>query len=110
MKRKLFVAAAAIALPIGLVGPPAAPVVAAPANAPAGTAATTVDAASPAMFAALQRDLRLSPDEARARLAREDKAARTDSRLRTRLGAAYAGAWLNKDATTLTVAVTSAAK
>jgi streptogrisin C len=79
---------------------------------PAGAAsAPASDTASPAasadMFAALQRDLRLTPEQARARLASEERAARTDAQLRAVLGPRFAGSWLNAD--TLVVAVTDAA-
>ncbi|MFE9743581.1 alpha-lytic protease prodomain-containing protein [Saccharothrix saharensis] len=62
------------------------------------------------MVAALARDLDLTPDQARARLHREAGAARTESTLKTRLGPAFAGAWLNEDATELVVGVTAASQ
>ncbi|MEU7524815.1 carbohydrate-binding protein [Saccharothrix sp. NPDC042600] len=62
------------------------------------------------LVAALSRDLGLTPDQAKSRLVREAQATRTDHDLKNRLGATYAGSWLDKDATTLTVAVTNAAQ
>ncbi|WP_433004444.1 alpha-lytic protease prodomain-containing protein [Kribbella sp. CA-294648] len=63
-------------------------------------------AAEDPMLSALARDLRISPDEAKARLAREHKAAEVEGFLRTSLGTAFAGAWLDRDASTLTVGIT----
>ncbi|TQM81256.1 streptogrisin C [Saccharothrix saharensis] len=62
------------------------------------------------MVDALARDLHLTPDQARARLHREADAARTEGTLKTRLGPAFAGAWLNEDATELVVGVTAASQ
>jgi len=109
MRRKIAAAAAALVLPAGLVGVLAIPAGATPHTGP-DTSAATADAASPDMMTALQRDLHLTADQARARLAREDKASRTEATLRRDLGASFGGAWLNADATTFTVAVTDAAK
>jgi streptogrisin C len=83
-----------------------------PATAAPGPDAPTVAAgdagqAAPAVLHALQRDLKLSSDQALARLAREATAARTEATLRRSLGADFAGAWLNADASTLIVGVTS---
>jgi streptogrisin C len=104
MNRTFAAAAAALVLPAGITGALAAPGTAAPP--PAQAPAATADAASPQMLAALRRDLGLDAGQARARLAREDRASRTEAVLRKRLGPAFAGAWLSADATTLTVAVT----
>src|SRR5688572_9364507 len=82
----------------------AAPEPGVPALAPGDTAAT-----APAVVSALQRDLGLTAEQVHARLAREATAARTEAGLRAGLGAAYAGAWLNADATTLHVGVTTKA-
>jgi streptogrisin C len=106
MKRRLAAVAAAILLPAGAVAAVALPALAAPDT---GFTATGVgaDAASPQMLAAMQRDLGLSADQAKTRIARDDKASRTDVELRKALGPAYAGSWLTADATSLTVAVTT---
>ena len=105
MKRRFAMLAAALLLPVGAVALPAAPAAAAPGpgTPPAG------GAASAEMLGALQRDLGLTADEARARLAREDNAGRVDARLRKELGAAYGGAYLTAGATSLVVAVTGKA-
>ena len=106
MKRRLAMLAAAALLPVGAVALPAAPASAAPEPraAPHGAAASAV------MLGAMQRDLGLAADEARARIAREDTASRTDARLRKDLGAAYGGAYLTDGAKSLVVAVTSKAQ
>lgn len=81
----------------------------APAPASAATTLRTADA-PPELLAALQRDLGLTPTQAKARLAHEAEAGATAARLRDRLGAAFAGAWVDgADASTLTVATTRAA-
>ncbi|MFD6873674.1 MULTISPECIES: carbohydrate-binding protein [unclassified Streptomyces] len=79
---------------------------------PAASAAETLRTADapPELLAAMQRDLGLTPTQARTRLAHEAEAGATAGRLRDRLGAAFAGAWLDgADAGTLTVATTRAA-
>ncbi|HEU4425617.1 MAG TPA: alpha-lytic protease prodomain-containing protein [Pilimelia sp.] len=97
---------AALTVPTGAVAGPAEPAVA-PAPAVAAPQVVAPDAASPEMFAALQRDLRLTADQVRARLGQEDRASRVETSLRAQLGASYAGAWLTADASTFVVAVTS---
>ncbi|MEV5766225.1 carbohydrate-binding protein [Micromonospora sp. NPDC052213] len=74
---------------------------AAPVDAPDGVA--------PEMFAALQRDLRLTPAQARARLDVDDRAARVQQVLRATLGARYGGTWVTEPGATVSVGVTSAA-
>ncbi|MEV4665180.1 alpha-lytic protease prodomain-containing protein [Micromonospora echinofusca] len=109
MKRVLAGAATAVLLPAGL----AAIVIAGPASAkPTGPApvAPSGEAASPEMLAAMQRDLGLTPAAARARIASDDAASRTELALRKRLGSTFAGAWLAPDAKSLVVAVTDSAK
>ncbi len=105
MKRTLVGLAAAILLPAGIAAAAAAPAAAAPPPAPDPAAA---QAASPAMLAAMQRDLGLTADQARTRLAKDDAASRTELRLRKTLGAAFAGAWLTDGAAQFVVAVTDA--
>ncbi|OLZ66103.1 serine protease [Streptomyces amritsarensis] len=83
----------------------------APAPAVPSAAATlrTADAA-PELLAAMQRDLGLTPTQAKARLVHEAEAGATAARLRDRLGAAFAGAWVDgADSAVLTVATTRAA-
>ncbi|MEV4946970.1 carbohydrate-binding protein [Streptomyces sp. NPDC053755] len=80
--------------------------------APVRSAADALGAAAaqPELLRALQRDLGLTPAQARARLANEAEAGATAARLRHGLGTAYAGAWVGgADAGTLTVATTRAA-
>ncbi len=60
------------------------------------------------MFAALQRDLSLTAAQADARLTKEAWAIKTRKALAEQLGTTYGGAWLDADATQLTVAVTNA--
>ncbi|GAA0806798.1 S1 family peptidase [Spirilliplanes yamanashiensis] len=110
MRRRTLAVTAAIALPVGALAVATALPAAAELNPSPVTAVAPADAANPQMLAALARDLRVTPDKARARLSAEDKAARADLRLRKALGAAYAGSWLSADATTFTVAVTDAAQ
>lgn len=63
---------------------------------------------APEMLRAVQRDLRLTADEARARLATEDRAADTNGSLRKNLGHRYGGGWLSRDGDRLIVGVTDA--
>ncbi|MFD3700649.1 carbohydrate-binding protein [Streptomyces sp. NPDC058646] len=80
-----------------------------PATPSASAALRTADA-PPELLAAMQRDLGLTPTQARARLAHEAEAGATAARLQVRLGAAFAGAWVEgADAGSLTVATTRAA-
>ncbi len=62
------------------------------------------------MLTALARDLRITPDEARARLTREGKAAEVESFLRTSLGTAFGGGWLDQTGSTLTIGITDPAR
>src|SRR5262245_7343260 len=61
---------------------------------------------SDAMLVALQRDLKVTAVQARARLVRADWASHLDVPLRERLGRAYAGSWLAEDGHEFVVAVT----
>jgi len=63
-------------------------------------------AASPEMLAAMQRDFGLTATGARNRIAKDNAAGRTHSKLRKKLGSSYAGAWLTADAKSVVVAVT----
>ncbi|MBB4968583.1 carbohydrate-binding protein [Saccharothrix violaceirubra] len=71
------------------------------------TAGPPTQPADSAMIAAMARDFGITTDQARDRLVREDAASRTEGDLKAKLGPAYAGAWLNGDASQLTVAATS---
>ncbi|MHA4816386.1 S1 family peptidase [Streptomyces aculeolatus] len=63
---------------------------------------------SPGLAAALQRDLGLTADQARERLADERRAAETEKKAERAAGAAYGGSWFDSDSGRLTVAVAGA--
>jgi len=90
---------------IGLI--PAASFAAEKPAAAAPTAASRFDMA-PGMVDAMRRDLGLTDDQIAARLATEAAAPVIEKRLRARLGATFAGAWIPSGADRLTVAVTDA--
>lgn len=73
------------------------------------TSATAADTADPALLVAMARDLDISSEQARERLDAEKVAGQTDAALKSRLGSAYAGSWLDSTGHTLTVAVTDPA-
>ncbi|MEV0677776.1 S1 family peptidase [Actinosynnema sp. NPDC050436] len=81
------------------------------AGMPATAEPTTTEAktATPAMFAALQRDLGLSAEQATDRLAREAAATGLETRLRTLVGADFAGSWFDGTTGKLVVGTTDAA-
>jgi streptogrisin C len=64
---------------------------------------------APEILSAMQRDLGVDGDQARARLKRQQWAGGVTADLRAETGSAYAGSWLAEDGTTLNVAVTDAA-
>ncbi|RBQ14107.1 S1 family peptidase [Spongiactinospora rosea] len=98
-QRSVIIGAAIAALCLAATAAPAAAdVIAAPA-----------DPAPPAMIDALERDLGLTEQQVRVRLANEERAAKVESKLTATLGGSYAGAWLNHDASRLLVATTDAA-
>lgn len=107
MTRRLAAVAAAILATTGLSV--AGEAAATPHRETASNAVGSVDGVSPQILAALQRDLGLSADQVRDRLARENVAAGTELVLRRQLGATFAGAWLVGNADTLVVGVTDAA-
>jgi streptogrisin C len=109
MDRHIARRLAAVALTAGVVATLAAASGASAAPRPdaADAVPMTVDAASPEMMAALQRDFNLTAEQARNRLAREDIASRTADKLGSQLGSAFGGAWINDDQA-LVVAVTDA--
>src|SRR5689334_11701173 len=76
---------------------------------PSGRASQTAAAGdvAPQLLAAMQRDLGLTADQARARLKRAAWASRVSSTLAAQTGKEYGGAWLTKDGQTLKVAVTT---
>ncbi|SHE77224.1 S1 family peptidase [Streptoalloteichus hindustanus] len=73
---------------------------------PAGAAPDAGDTASPEMFAAMQRDLGLSADQAKDLLAKENAATDTEESLRGSLGAAFGGAHYDAARGKLVVGVT----
>jgi streptogrisin C len=81
-------------------------------NTPSGGSARTAVSAdvAPQLLAAMQRDLGLTADQARARLKRSAWASQVSSTLAARTGKEYGGAWLAKDGMTLKVAVTGKAQ
>ncbi|GAB3499072.1 alpha-lytic protease prodomain-containing protein [Amycolatopsis cihanbeyliensis] len=114
MQRRLLrfasVAAPAAALVAAMTLPASASVSAAPATVDADAAADAVSEAAPGMFAALQRDLDLTAEQAKTRLAAEHRAATADKRLRKQLGSGFTGSWMNDAGTKLVVAITDPAE
>ncbi|KOV90062.1 S1 family peptidase [Nocardia sp. NRRL S-836] len=81
------------------------------AGSAVGTAAPHRDADLPAdVLAAMQRDLGLTAEQARTRAAQQDEADQLDDVLKTRLGAAFGGAWFDAASGRLAVAVTDPAR
>lgn len=117
MPRKLAIVGAVTLLTGGMVavfthqaiasaGTDAAP----PSAADTSAADRPANAVPAEMFAALQRDLHLTAEQARARLAGDAKAARVERRLRGTLGTRFGGAWLTPTADRVVVAITDPAK
>ncbi|GHJ47677.1 serine protease [Catellatospora sp. TT07R-123] len=92
--------AACVAASVALVVAPAAMAGTAP------TPAAPQVAADRGMVSELARTLHINPEQALARLGREAAFARTEDGLRRSLGAGFGGAYLNTDASVLTIAVT----
>ncbi|BCB82340.1 hypothetical protein GCM10022251_47610 [Phytohabitans flavus] len=97
------------ALTIGLVVATAGAAAAVTIPAVATTRGPVPGGPEPEMLSALQRDLGLTQDQARTRLTTERAAGRTIAELKHRAADAWGGAWLNANATSLTVAVTDPA-
>jgi streptogrisin C len=104
MPRKTTSVAAATLLAAGLVATLPQPAAARPADQ--DTAASS--AVSVEIRSAMQRDLGLTPEQVTARLAADDRAARTEQSMRGALGDRFAGTWL-ADGAQVVVAVTDAA-
>ncbi|MEV6488945.1 S1 family peptidase, partial [Actinoplanes sp. NPDC051633] len=99
----IVVAAAALSV-VGLM---ALPSYAAPIESPSpDSPSLDID---PGMLTAMRRDLRLTDDQIADRLVTEAAAPVIEKRLRSSLGAAFAGAWIPSGKSRLTVAVTTAA-
>ncbi|ETK33613.1 S1 family peptidase [Microbispora sp. ATCC PTA-5024] len=107
-------ATAACALAVGVTTLLAAPAMAAPGDAsgPSGAqAASSALKPPPAMLEAMQRDLGLSAAQAEARVANESRASATETKLRKRLDASFAGSWVSgPTSSTLVVATTDAGR
>jgi streptogrisin C len=102
MKRKLITA---LAIATGTVA-----AVTIPALAGTSPDAAAPDGVDTRMASAMQRDLGLTADQARTRLANEQVAREVEPPLRKRLGTAFGGSWVSGDSGTLTVAVTDESK
>ncbi|NUR70396.1 MAG: trypsin-like serine protease [Hamadaea sp.] len=87
----------------------AAMVITSTASAGSGAPATVPVAADRGMVEELARTLGVTPDQALARLGRQAAFARTEERLRHDLADRFGGAYLNEDASALTVGVTNTA-
>jgi streptogrisin C len=106
LRRRILVVST---LAIGAVALTLTPASADPSPDALAATSPTAEPVPPGMLGALQRDLRLTPDQARARFSTEQRASRIEKNLRPRLGAKYAGAWVTPDATAVVVATTDAA-
>ncbi|MFI1395392.1 S1 family peptidase [Streptomyces sp. NPDC020681] len=108
MRRKIGIRAAVSALLVlGALTAPTA--TAAPAPTPAPTARETLQA-TPALVTAMQKDLGLTEQQARQRLAQEKAAFAVQSKAERAAGTSFAGTWFDADSGKLTVAVTSRQK
>ncbi|WP_229400056.1 carbohydrate-binding protein [Micromonospora okii] len=76
--------------------------------APVDAAAVAPQGIAPEMFTALQRDLRLTPAQARARLEAGTQAGRVEQVLRKTFGSRYGGTWVSGEGA-VTTGVTNAA-
>ncbi|WP_077799733.1 carbohydrate-binding protein [Streptomyces sp. JHA26] len=97
---------------LGALALTALPPAASATPAPLPTAARALGAGTPSaqVLRAMERDLRLTPAQATARLANEAEAGARAGRLRNTLGDRFAGAWVSgATSTELTVATTDAA-
>ncbi|MFC0529158.1 S1 family peptidase [Phytohabitans kaempferiae] len=97
------------ALTIGLVVATAGAAAAVTIPAVATTRGPAPGGPEPELLSALQRDLGISEDQAKIRLRSERAASRTIAELKREAAAAWGGAWLNAETSSLTVAVTDPA-
>lgn len=81
-----------------------------PAPPPSSTSGTTPPDLAPGMLQAMGRDLGLTPDQARTRIANEKRAAELSGTLGKKLGDRYAGSWVTGPTSKLVVATTDRAK
>lgn len=105
-RRRVVISAVAVAT-VGAATALTFPALAGTNQDAGSTGAAPAPRVSSEMFAALQRDLSLTAAQADARLKKEAWAIKTRKALSEQLGTTYGGAWLNADATQLTVAVTN---
>jgi streptogrisin C len=102
------VAAAALAL-TGLPGTATAdPAASARQTTEAPSAPSALSSVPPGLLKAMQRDLGLTPGQAKDRLVNESRAGATAGALRLALGGDFAGAWVTGVTATLSVATTDA--
>ncbi|MFD1148842.1 S1 family peptidase [Saccharothrix hoggarensis] len=85
------------------------PATAAPAAPQAATAADT-ESYPAELLQAVQRDLGLTAEQARVRLANDTRSGDIETKVRGALGDSFAGAWIDSASGKLTVGVTDAAK
>jgi streptogrisin C len=71
---------------------------------------TTIDGLNPGMVDAMRRDLGLTDNQIRGRLATEAAASVVEKAARAATGDSFAGAWIKADASRLAVAITDPAK
>ncbi|WP_431891019.1 S1 family peptidase [Cellulosimicrobium funkei] len=107
LRRRLAAVTAAATLLAG--GAATHAVAATPAPDDQRATVRAVPKTAPGLERALERDLGLSARDARTRLAFQSDAAGTEAALEQRLGADYAGAWVDDAANVLYVGVTDAA-
>lgn len=105
---------AAILLPVGIVAvlavTPAEAEEQLPPAPPAPPAVSVENKAGQDVLDAMERDLGLEPDEARARIESDQAAGRTERKLRKKLGRSFGGAYITPDGQSLVVTVTDEAK
>lgn len=105
MDRRRVIVSAAVVATVGAATALTLPAIA--GTDPDTDAPSSAPRVSAQMSAALQRDLNLNADQVTARLAKEAWAIQTRKSLAQTLGGTYGGAWLDADASQLTVAVTN---
>src|SRR4051812_8288826 len=97
----LLAAGAAIALSVPAIAGPAAENTASPTN---------TESYSPELLQAVQRDLGLNADQARARLTSDATSGQLEAKVKDALGDEFAGAWIDPVSRGLTVGTTDAGK
>jgi streptogrisin C len=112
MNRRRIIATALGVATVGVAAVLTVPALASTRSSAPGGDAFSVSAggADPRMLAALRRDLGLTDDQARTRLAWESWGTRTGETLRRQLGSTFGGTWLNATTRQLMVAVTDPAR